>query len=376
MRRRAIRIGLLVAAWVAAVAVIWRGPENSIIKGPCLQNVQPDQATIVWETRWEEPGTVEFGPTPDLGRTIEDAAPVRIHKVTLTGLAPKTTYHYRVPTGREPAATEAFTTAFVGEGPFSFAVYGDSRSNPEVHGQVVRLIQSWRPDFVLHTGDLTSGWGYSAWGRDFFRPAAPLIATTCLWPAQGNHDLQGNFYFDFFALPKPERWYTFRWGNARFFALDTNALWPYPEEQQGWLDAELARDPATWTIVFLHAPPYSGGTHGGDALIRELLVPIFEKRHVDLVFAGHDHIYERTVPLRAGERDERNGVTYVVTGGGGAPLYRFTPESCTASGASCYHACLVKMNGSDLHFEARDTTGMLLDTFDLRKGTSRDATPE
>jgi len=66
--------------------------------------------------------------------------------------------------------------------------------------------------------------------------------------------------------------------------------------------------------------------------VQDALVPLFEQYGVDMVFNGHDHHYERTCPIRAGQCSsaQEGGVVYYVTGGGGAPLYKTGARAATA----------------------------------------------
>jgi hypothetical protein len=109
--------------------------------------------------------------------------------------------------------------------------------------------------------------------------------------------------------------------------------------------------------VFLHRSPYGSSRHGGDEKVREDLEPLFAKHGVDLVFSGHDHVYERTVPIR--------GVTYVVSGGGGRRLYPAGGSARTASSVSAHHAVLVRVGGGHLALEAVEAGGTGVDRLDL-----------
>jgi hypothetical protein len=97
--------------------------------------------------------------------------------------------------------------------------------------------------------------------------------------------------------------------------LDANE--PYNDRQSNWLERKLSKEDQVWKIVVLHTSVFSCGTHGGDARIQQAWVPLFERYDVDLVLAGHNHVYERF--------RKRNGVTYIVTGGAGSALYPFKP---------------------------------------------------
>jgi hypothetical protein len=107
----------------------------------------------------------------------------------------------------------------------------------------------------------------------------------------------------------------------------------------------------------LHRSPYGSSRHGGDDLVRYDLEPVFTRHGVDLVFAGHDHVYERTVPTR--------GVTYVVSGGGGRRLYPAGKGRLTACPKSAHHAVLVRVDGDNLSLEAKEPDGTVFDRFYL-----------
>ena len=140
--------------------------------------------------------------------------------------------------------------------------------------------------------------------------------------------------------------YAFGYGNSFFIAFDSNIA--SDVIQLAWVTDQLEHlDRARYrhVIAFFHHPPFSSGPHGGASAaplpgtgqetpdrvepqttaIRMMYVPLFRRHHVDLVVAGHDHLYDHWV-----ERYVDNGVTYrmddLVTGGGGAPIYPYVGE--------------------------------------------------
>jgi len=125
------------------------------------------------------------------------------------------------------------------------------------------------------------------------------------------------------------------------------------------LEEDLAATRKRWKIAFLHRSPYGSSRHGGDERVRENLEPLFARHKVDVVLAGHDHVYERTVPIR--------GVTYVVSGGGGRRLYRAGKGKRTAFSKSAHHAVLVRLDGGRLSLEAIEPGGTVLERSDLEK---------
>ena len=141
-----------------------------------------------------------------------------------------------------------------------------------------------------------------------FDPFEPVLSAGAeLLPVLGNHDVEaGHGDAQAAALGMPSRWYERRLGDMLFIGLDSTQ--PDNADQMAWLEQVLAASNARWKIVALHHPPYSAGYHGSDRDVRAAFAPVFERYGVDLVLAGHDHDYQRSIPI--------NGVTYVVTGAG------------------------------------------------------------
>ena len=164
-------------------------------------------------------------------------------------------------------------------------------------------------DVILTTGDNF----YSPAGRatraNFDRPEACLLRAGLPWRATwGNHDLGGRSTAT--RLASPRRWYSFARGPVRVIVLDGNN--PSSRAQLRFLRTTLGRAMEPVRIVSIHQPPYTAGLHAPSRAQQRLLVPLFRRHGVSLVLSGHNHAYERMVT---------GGITYVVTGGGGAGLY-------------------------------------------------------
>ena len=130
-------------------------------------------------------------------------------------------------------------------------------------------------------------------------------------PILGNHDLNNvgaanwasSVEIKMFLLPRnapagsEERYYSFDDGDAHFTVLDSNPPRSAPT-QTNWLANDLATTTRKWKFVFFHHTSYSCATGiaslGSDTNIRNTWGPIFEHYGVDIVFDGHDHIYERS----------------------------------------------------------------------------------
>lgn len=207
---------------------------------------------------------------------------------------------------------------------FTFVAYGDTRTNPEEHAVIIREIVGLHPEFVLQSGDLVSDGRNAAQWAQFDQITQPLRdAHIAYYPARGNHDL-GDFYPKHVTEPfdsgdsANKLFYAFTRHRNRFIIVDSMQDYDPNSRQYAWLVGELARAQKTAvnTFVMFHEGPFSIGPHGSTPEAQQYLHPLFVKYKPRAVFCGHDHLYYRTL---------RGGVTYIVTGGGGAPPYR--PEN-------------------------------------------------
>ena len=339
----------------------------SIVAGPYLQNVTKTGITIVFETSAKCRGRVWFGRRKgDFSRVVE-AKRRKVHELRLEGLKQGAKYYYLAACKGATSAVHTFRTAARRGEAFRFAAYGDSRSHPDRHRMVAQAIRASKPNFAIHMGDLVStGEDYDAWHREFFEPMAEVMAEVPLFPCLGNHEHNASHYYDFFSLPGNEAWYSFVYGDATFIALDTNQRFSRRSEQCRWLTDELKRADTIWTFVFFHHPAYSSGSHGCTPPVLKHLVPLLAEHNVDLVFAGHDHTYERTFPIVRSEKASK-GTIFVVTGGGGARCYPVTPKPWTAYAESTLHHCVVDVDGAKLSLKAVRPDGEIFDSLTLDK---------
>ena len=248
--------------------------------------------------------------------------------------------------------------------PFRFVVYGDCRTGVDVHRKLVSGIVKATPDLIFQTGDLVPiGTDTDAW-KEYDQITAPLAAVAPIYPARGNHDLGGPDYEARVTAPFTsgnKLYYSLDRAGCHFVILDNFSPLDPGSNQYVWLthDLENRAKKGTPTFVFFHEPPYSIGAHGSNMEVRQTLCPMFEKHHVSAVFCGHDHIYYRTT---------RSGVLYVVTGGGGAPLYECDPKKGTIKGdkwESVHHFVICDVKGTSLRLTAIREDGSLLDKLTL-----------
>lgn len=297
------------------------------VRGPMVQRIGATEATLVFDTDLPATGVVEYGPTAALGqRAVSAGGGLAVHhEVVLRGLAAGGPVHYRVIAGGDVTEPAMFHTAPAPGEPLRFAVYGDMRGGHRVHGEIVESIVRDAPALVLVTGDLVlRGTDEGDWQR-FFGVAADLLARVPYYPVAGNHDLgrsgdEQRRVGEIFALPpgpagRPSwgHWYSFEVAGVHFVMLDSNAY--EHADQHQWLGQDLAmarRRGVRAIFAAVHDGPYSRGSHGGSQLARDIYAPILAKHGVTMLFSGHDHLYQR---------GKHGGLRYVVSGGGGAPLY-------------------------------------------------------
>jgi 3',5'-cyclic AMP phosphodiesterase CpdA len=157
-------------------------------------------------------------------------------------------------------------------------------------------------DFVIMLGDnIYGGSKPKDFERKFSIPYKPLLdAGVKFYASLGNHDSTNESFYAPFNM-NGLTYYTFKKGNVNFFALNSNYMDP---KQLAWLENELKNaSDKDWKVCYFHHPLFSSGkTHGSSTDLRKVLEPLFIKYHVDVVFAGHDHVYERVKP--------QNGIYY------------------------------------------------------------------
>jgi len=243
-------------------------------------------------------------------------------------------------------------------------VYGDARTNHDVHRKIVGLILTFKPQAVFSTGDQVNDGRVAAEWAVFNEIVAPICETSEFYPLLGNHERNAELYFKNFRLPGNERWYAVRKGPVLFLMLDSN--WPIGpgSNQHAWLEKELQNvsvDVKFVTVLF-HHPILSSGPYPDEKNLGRRLLPLLEKYRVDIVFVGHDHVYERSF---------KDGITHVTTGGGGAPLHiklRHNPYGQLF--ASVHHFCVLRVAGRTLEVRVYDTEMGLVDEFRVKSRRS------
>ena len=238
-----------------------------------------------------------------------------------------------------------------------FAVIGDqgsaSKQQYEVGTQMANFHQKFKFTFAITVGDNMYGAERPQdYVKKFEAPYKALLdAKVDFYASLGNHDDPNQRLYKPYNMGG-QHYYTFKKGNVRFFALDSNYMKP---EQVAWLEDELKKSGSDWKIPYFHHPLYASGMHGSQTDLRAIVEPLFIKYSVDVVFNGHEHFYQRIKPQK--------GIHYFVTGAAGK-LRRgdLNPAEFTAVGNDReYSFMLIEVTDKEMYFQAIDRLGKTID---------------
>jgi len=248
-------------------------------------------------------------------------------------------------------------------GSVRFAVIGDTGTGDSAQSAVAqqlnRFHQKFAFPFVIMLGDNIYGSERPQdFDKKFIRPYQPLLDAKVEFNATlGNHDDPNQRFYKPFNLGG-SRYRTFKKGNVRFFVLDSNYLDP---DQVKWLEKELEASGSDWKVPYFHHPLYTTSRRGPEVELRGILEPLFVRYGVDVVFQGHEHVYERTKPQK--------GITYF-TAGGSAKLRRGDTRAngVTEVGFDTDRSfMLIEIYRDQLYFQTISRTGKVVDKGIVRR---------
>ena len=376
LARRTVIKGLAVATAGIALPSLWmqsaRADERTVVRGRHLAyGADPRTEMIVGFAVDSSFAKARVSATAGSGSVRSADAQVNMVRgssarychAMLTGLQADTDYGYQVLMDGQVTSRGSFKTAPSTHSPFRFTAFGDQATGP-VPTRLLSRVNSLDPRLHLMCGDLCYADSTGTGGPgDAFKPALwdtwlnmnDAVAGRLPWMSvPGNHEMEPGYPLHGYAGFLGRVWpggsspvnvpvaTTFRIGSVGFVGLDSNDVsYELPANrgwtggaQTSWLEQTLAQLRADgsgldFVVVFMHHGPYStSNAHASEGGVREAWVPLFDKYSVDLVISGHNHRYERTLPLRAGTVtgasnstvDSSQGTTYVTAGGGGADL--------------------------------------------------------
>ncbi|MDX1939180.1 MAG: metallophosphoesterase [Saprospiraceae bacterium] len=386
---------LWLCLWSVTFALAQPAHEDQFLVKPYLQFSTQTGIYVLWETKSKATSRVDFGEArlnvekAVLDRNATLAGTRLMHEVFLDNLKPETNYFWQVTSIAENGDTlrspvYSFKTAVKDSSAYMFALIGDTQRNgrtPWAWGKIAELIWQDRPSFAVLAGDLVDqGFKKTDWTEHFFPNGQQLMSRVPIFPVLGNHEQDAPFYYQYVVAPQPEYYYTFTYGNAQFFMLDSNRDLAEGSEQYEWLEWELAKSSATWKIAVHHHPPYSSDSDDHGDSFKGLstlgtsarnLVPLYEQYGVDFCLFGHTHLYERSWPIKEDRINMKDGVVYINSGGAGGGLEDFTPTRnwFTLELQSVHHYCTFAIYDKNLVFKAIDHEGKMLDAFQMQKET-------
>jgi hypothetical protein len=304
-------------------------------------------------------GWVWTTPPPSAGNFGSTDPAVNMHEVHVCGLAPAKTYYYQVGGGAAGqqvwSATQSFTT-LPASGSITIGMLGDARDEVSTWQLVNQRMLSLNVAAIIFSGDLIL-WGteedlYSSWLDAIWKNPSNAsefltLGQLMFLPVPGNHEDEAVQYYSNFSTPGDgqyaKSYYSFNLGSVHFVMIDDELIGtepgePEPTAQLAWIQQDLMAANADRTnhpfiVAVAHRGVFSTSMHSADSDVlqaRSSLVPLYDMFNVDMVFAGHDHEYERTYPVHAGNpitgapvvvAKGQPGTTYVISAGSGADPY-------------------------------------------------------
>lgn len=394
-RRRWLRRGL----WLAAFGCLWTNvcDDPPLRADAYVMDVAGDHAVVGLITA--APATSELVVRDAAGAVVATAAqaePSRRHQLRAAGLQPGTAYRYEVRSGEAAWRGNLRTPSTAPDAPVRFAVLGDSGGQPwwvwlqrtplwhwparlgwlpdgAAVTQMGAALAAWRPDFVVHLGDVIYPRGQQAhYMSGFFRPFAAVLRDAPFYAVLGNHDVMDAGGRQLLANLRTEeqlaatggRNLSIGRGAVRILIVDCNSGYGGRRFEAGhpthaFLERELAAATEPWIVVASHFPMRSASRQRDRADLLLALLPLLTEHGVGLYLSGHDHLYQRF-----GEPGGPEPVL-VVSGGGGKDLYEFRHDPRAAKLDASFHWCAVEVVGKALRVQAQDLGGRAIDTFDV-----------
>ena len=401
-----------------------------LTRGAYLQKVTSNSITVRWRTNVPCNTFVQFGTSLTYGSSVSDSALVTDHEITLTGLTPNTKYFYSIGTTSNVfqgnLKNNFYTAPIVGSStPVRIWGIGDFGSGGtkqlKVRNAYTNYAGTTPTNLWIWFGDDAYNNGLdSEYQRNVFDQYLDQFKNMPLYPTMGDHDyadsgyqstasLSTNFpYFTIFSVPQngesggvpsnSPKYYSYNYANIHFITLDGYGSFNDPTSPMYiWLNNDLAANTQRWTVVYMHIPPYSLGSHSSDSEyelinMRTNIVPLLENYKVDLVLSGHSHVNERSylikghydisttfTPSMKVSQDNKNfiknanneGTVYAVCGTSAVvstvtePTFPMQAMYFNNSSNEC--SLVIDVNGDSLSCKYLASTGVILDDFSINK---------
>jgi len=271
--------------------------------------------------------------------------------------------------------------------PLVVAAVGDGGSGQTSETSVVNRISSWNPNLFLYLGDVYENGRAMEFDNLYGKPGVPgeygqfySISD----PAIGNHEYDGSDIsgYEWYWNNVPH-YYSYNAGGWHFVSLDdisnfigsTTTNKNYVAETK-WLKSDLASNTRPCTLVYYHEPAFNVGPEGTPKNAAGIW-QILAQNHVALVLNGHDHDYQRWVPLDGSGNPSPSGVTEIVAGSGGHGLQnQVTADSrLAASDFTDYGALRLSLGTAGASYQFVSTAGTTIDSGSVTCSGSQDTSP-
>jgi chitodextrinase len=255
--------------------------------------------------------------------------------------------------------------------PFIVAAAGDGADGAVNAENVTNQIAAINPNLFLYLGDVyldgTVTEFYNWYGTGNYSYSRFLPITD---PTIGNHEYIGSSaagYFDYWNnIPD---YYSFDAGGWHFVSLNSNSSHigvDINSAQYAWLQQDLAANANSCTIVYYHHPLFNIGPEGATTAMSDIWA-LMAQNDVSIVLNGHDHDYQRWVPLDANGNPSPTGVTEFVAGGGGHGLQTIAGSDSRVAfwddtNPEAFGVLVLALNSSGANFQYVNSSGAILDS--------------
>ncbi len=336
--------------------------------GPIISSISEDSFTLICTTNFPTTLKLTVG-----SQTLKSPEQI-FHKFEVQSLKPNTIYQYILSANGLLYSGKVRTLPI--KEPLKFIVVGDSRTVTHQWQRIANAIQNTKPMFLIHVGDIvTNGRKYWQWKEEFYQPAQKLLRNIPFLPTIGNHEAHAPILPKLFPIFDTNNRWTKKIGKKLLIITIDTSIGDWLGKNSGsvnWLESVLSQNSDTeYIIVINHYPAYSSGPHSvrnPDGTLREkpvliarkIVLPILIKHKVQLLIAGHDHFYERS---------DYKGVTIIVTGGGGAPLYKIPQKfrkhinPYSKRYLPIHHYCEFELTDQKLYMQVKTPKGKTIDQY-------------
>ena len=241
----------------------------------------------------------------------------------------------------------------------NIVIFGDSQANYPVQRELVQTILNFHPSLIFKVGDNVDNGNDPKLWQTFDQINQPLFKTAEYYSALGNHEQESPWFFKIFPAVNNRSWYSVEREGIHFIVLDSNLSLKPDSPQYKWLKSDLmssVKSGIKFKIALFHHPLFDVGIHPADTQgVKPYLLPLFKRYGVSAAFSGHDHNYQRFF---------YQGMFFIVTGGGGSPLYpQLKTSPYLQKFRQTYHFCVLSPQADSINIRVIDYKGNPVDAF-------------